>query len=473
MIRRLLLLPLLLLVAIAAPTPAWSTGIVVSPTGDSGAEARLPALRHLAALLLREGATAPPEEQAQSLVRLASEIGIGDIAELLHAVQNERRESFGEVTTQFRSLLSRDGVETDDAHQFSRRSEQELAGLAVDTTLLAALRLRVEQALGTATDAATQSLLSGYLRQVTAAQTQLQGYQAETGKMARPDLFKSPPSPTTRAEEIRNVAAQLGNLAEERSALSTQMTLAPIGHLNEAWYAEAMERLQSTLSNLDELKARLSELLGSSQSATERAQLLALLRQIDALLNAAALDLRTAATAGQIAAEMRRQETLAYEKPLGTYSYLSWGLWGSEATPERPVYQNSHWIAGSLTPAVAIPTTGTANYNGQVVGKLNEGGAVTTVTGTSALTVLFDNRGLSGSFDNMKRANGTAWTSATVNATWGAGTNQISGTLNAANGMNGTVNASFFGPAANHVGGSWSLSGGGNQASGVFVGDKQ
>ncbi|MBK8524095.1 MAG: transferrin-binding protein-like solute binding protein [Betaproteobacteria bacterium] len=343
--------------------------------------------------------------------------------------------------------------------------ERQSGLIAIDIALLAALQLRVEQALSTTTDPTTRSLLTAYLQKVTTAQGELKRYQNDVSKMLRVEF--TPPAPERTEMIAEMIAEMIGEVGEKSTHLNQEISHAA-DRRGEDWYSDAISRLLDMLRDLDELKAHLHELLGGSLTRTERAMLETLLRQIAEMQEAIARDLKTTASSAQLAAEMQRQETLAREKPLGSYSHLSWGVWGSEAMPGKPIYQNSHWIAGSLTPAAAIPVTGTASYNGQVVGQLNEAGALTTVTGTSSLTVLFDNRGLSGSFDNMKRANGTAWTSATVNATWGAGTNQISGTVNAANGMSGAVNASFFGPAANHVGGSWSLSGGGNQASGVF-----
>jgi hypothetical protein len=159
------------------------------------------------------------------------------------------------------------------------------------------------------------------------------------------------------------------------------------------------------------------------------------------------------------------------------YNYLTWGYWSYDEVSTNTIFAKSPWIAGQLTPANEIPITGTATYNGGVWGWLREplvgGFKFLSVTGTSSLIANFGNRTLTGSFDFNKRGDtGGAWTTANVNASWASGTNNISGTLNAANGMTGNVSGAFFGPQAAEIGGNWTLQGGGNQAAGVFKGKK-
>jgi len=170
--------------------------------------------------------------------------------------------------------------------------------------------------------------------------------------------------------------------------------------------------------------------------------------------------------------QLQLVDDMALPSPLGKYDYLAWGEWNASSNVAYTSRTDNYWIAGSLTPAAAIPTVGQATYSGQVLGKLNEAGSVSSVAGTTSLTADFGNRTLNGTFDNLTK-NGAAWTSATVTAGWGAGTNQISGTVATANQMNGSVAGNFFGPTANHAGGTWAVSGGGNSASGVFVANKQ
>ncbi|MBL0225346.1 MAG: transferrin-binding protein-like solute binding protein [Geobacteraceae bacterium] len=154
---------------------------------------------------------------------------------------------------------------------------------------------------------------------------------------------------------------------------------------------------------------------------------------------------------------------------LGSYSHLSWGEWSSQTTiPDLVNFTETHWISGSLTPGINIPVQGGASYNGQVLGSLNEAGAVSRISGTTNLFADFSTRSLSGSFD-MVRNNGNPWTNANLNAAWGAGVNAISGTLSSNNGMSGTVSGNFFGPAAEQVGGKWNMQDNNNQATGIFV----
>ncbi len=156
------------------------------------------------------------------------------------------------------------------------------------------------------------------------------------------------------------------------------------------------------------------------------------------------------------------------------YDYLSWGSWSVDAgtSPEKSVFAHSPWIAGRLTPGNQIPVTGTAMYNGSAWGQLKESAGFTSVEGDASLTANYGARTLTGSFFNMKRADDSPWLDIDVNANWGASNNRISGTTSASGGLSGTANGAFFGPAAQEVGGNWTLQGGDTQAAGAFVGKK-
>jgi len=162
---------------------------------------------------------------------------------------------------------------------------------------------------------------------------------------------------------------------------------------------------------------------------------------------------------------------------LGNYDYMSWGKWNDGAGVVDTIYTNSSWIAGDLTPAADIPITGSASYKGQVVGKQTDGVTISNIGGTTALTANFSDKTLAGTFDMTK--NNAAWKTANVNASWGAGTGNIAGTLATTDAtMTGAVNGNFFGPhvdSAKHVGGAWNLSNtaGTDKAAGVFTGNKQ
>jgi len=156
------------------------------------------------------------------------------------------------------------------------------------------------------------------------------------------------------------------------------------------------------------------------------------------------------------------------------YDYTSWGTWSkdSSGSPQQSVPARSPWIAGRLTPDGDVPTSGSATYSGEAWGHLNESGSFTTVSGDATLNANFGSRTLTGSFDDMRRADGSSWTSANVNAGWASGQNNIQGTINATNGMSGNLRGAFFGPNAEEVGGNWHLQGGGDKAAGAFRGKR-
>jgi hypothetical protein len=162
-------------------------------------------------------------------------------------------------------------------------------------------------------------------------------------------------------------------------------------------------------------------------------------------------------------------------KESDTYSYLSWGEWSSDKDDVlgSSVLHSSPWIAGKMTTGLDIPQTGSASYKGIVKGQVYESGTFSSLSGTTNLTADFANRTLSGTFDNIKRANNTIYTNQAIlsNVSWNTNTNSLSGDLTSS-GMTGSVNGAFFGTNAQEVGGSWTLDKNDSsaKASGIFTG---
>ena len=110
------------------------------------------------------------------------------------------------------------------------------------------------------------------------------------------------------------------------------------------------------------------------------------------------------------------------------------------------------------------------SMKGNVRGSVCEGGTFSPLTGTTTLNVDFATQKMTGSFDNLHRPDGTVYaSSASVDANFGS-SNHITGTLSAP-GMSGNIDASFFGPKAQEVGGSWTLNkdDGSAKAGGTFA----
>jgi len=159
------------------------------------------------------------------------------------------------------------------------------------------------------------------------------------------------------------------------------------------------------------------------------------------------------------------------------YDYTTWGVWSVDTNDwtNASAMCQSPWIAGRLTPDVCIPTTGYANYAGEVHGLLTEyGGNPVVLTGNTYLTADFANMRLTGSFDNLTRSDGSTWISyAPVDASWN-GTNSIHGSVYTNDEQHyGNVNGAFFGPNAEEVGGNWTLSGAVDTAAGIFRGSQR
>jgi len=158
------------------------------------------------------------------------------------------------------------------------------------------------------------------------------------------------------------------------------------------------------------------------------------------------------------------------------FDYLAWGVWSTEQAgrPGTVVMDGSHWIAGTMTQTVDMPTTGTASYAGQVHGMAHEGGALHALNGTSALNANFGTGNITGQLNVQYANTGKAYATSHLGGVSISG-NKFSGALAGAN-NSGHIEGAFFGKNAAEVGGQWAFGktdGSGSLASGVFTGKQK
>ena len=155
-------------------------------------------------------------------------------------------------------------------------------------------------------------------------------------------------------------------------------------------------------------------------------------------------------------------------------AFLSWGIWGGTVTfPDTPgaIRQGQvdsifgAYVAGTLTPVVQLPITGTATYQGLAFGFVGEG---------------TDRRAAGGGFTqtwDFAHQRGNATISNFDGATYTGNTTQRAGTVNfngplAGAGRTGEIKGSFYGNNAAGQGGSFSVTGTNYKAGGIFAGQK-
>ena len=158
-----------------------------------------------------------------------------------------------------------------------------------------------------------------------------------------------------------------------------------------------------------------------------------------------------------------------------TCEYLSWGFWSSNIAYSGS-YRNGQtdninlgsYVVGQVTTALQMPQTGTATYNGFMIGNVQNGNNAYVGTGNYTMPWNYAHRAgtFSASFD------GTSY-GGVVAAQPGSGGVNFGG-LFGGGGRLGALTGSFFGPQAQNQGGAFTI--GNNftsyKASGIFAGQK-
>lgn len=162
-------------------------------------------------------------------------------------------------------------------------------------------------------------------------------------------------------------------------------------------------------------------------------------------------------------------------------SYSTLGEWGFKTAPSDTAFHAGNFIIGVRTSPGDIPSSGTATYNGVMVGTLSRQavdiykvGAQATATANfspGSATVLFSttNTRLT-SLTNATVVNPSTVYDLSGTLTYAAINNLTSTSFGSNSGMTGSANARFFGPAARELGGTFFISNGSSeQMSGAFA----
>ncbi len=147
----------------------------------------------------------------------------------------------------------------------------------------------------------------------------------------------------------------------------------------------------------------------------------------------------------------------------GASSYNQWGTW-EDAVPDTysttPTTGPAYWIAGRITPAHGVPTSGSATYSGTLEGTMHTHVFATDdrhspvpVTGNFSLNASFAARSLDGSFNFTSGF--MPGTSLTAAGAWAPGSSQHFGDLTGAGAYDAKFSGYFFGAGAEGIGGVW------------------
>jgi hypothetical protein len=157
----------------------------------------------------------------------------------------------------------------------------------------------------------------------------------------------------------------------------------------------------------------------------------------------------------------------------GQLSSSAYGLW--LYTDAGKAAHLGAFAIGNLTPAASVPVTGSATFNGYTIGANRDtsGGSVFALEGNVQVTANFSAQTVTTSITHLSFRNGpyaATPSGGTLPDLIGTSTmtgNAYAGTI-AGGPLTGTINANFYGSAAQETAGVWQASGGGNAWIGSF-----
>ncbi len=161
-----------------------------------------------------------------------------------------------------------------------------------------------------------------------------------------------------------------------------------------------------------------------------------------------------------------RKMTFFEPQALGL-SYSALGIWEYETSPGANPSQGGYFSMGSITQGSDIPISGSATYEGKLIGTYANGSAVYAVgaDATATANYTFTSPSVSLTTNNTKIVEKGTMTRLDRNdlnlsgtLSYSGGTNNLTGTLRTASGMSGPASARFYGPQAAELGGTFFVS---------------
>lgn len=160
------------------------------------------------------------------------------------------------------------------------------------------------------------------------------------------------------------------------------------------------------------------------------------------------------------------------------WDYQTFGIWTTGAGTGSGTF--GAMSIGAQTPGSGIPTSGTATYSGYTGGRyVNAAGeywftssAMTAAANFGTRSINFATTGTQVTADLVNVSNNTNLNiSGTL--TYAPGANQITGSVATTGGLTGSVNGRFYGPSAQEIGGTFSVTGAGLEGyAGAFGGKR-
>lgn len=149
------------------------------------------------------------------------------------------------------------------------------------------------------------------------------------------------------------------------------------------------------------------------------------------------------------------------------WNYQTYGVWAVQSGPTSFVLGGVS--AGNATPGNAVPTTGTGTFFGNASGYFIDAAGIRSATSAAMIAnVDFQNRAIGFTTIDTILLNSTTGAASSKeeldlkgSLSWAPGVNNFSGQVQTRDStLNGSASGRFYGPKAEEIGGSYSLSGG-------------
>lgn len=156
------------------------------------------------------------------------------------------------------------------------------------------------------------------------------------------------------------------------------------------------------------------------------------------------------------------------------WDYQNYGVWATGINSGNGGNAGAVSV-GSVTPASGMPTTGTATFTGNTAGYVVISGSPSNYGASMSASVNFGARTINFQTTGTTLADGTALAGGNLTGlfVYGAGSSQFAGAVATVNGgLKGSAAGSFYGPTAQEIGGTYSLSGAVGGMVGAFGGKR-
>jgi len=212
--------------------------------------------------------TAEQKKWEEQTSRMGESIQMNEVPDVLKGIMDAESSEFSRINETFTKLSAMTSIDQAEALAIKKDAERFIGVILEDNLILNSIRKRIDTAMQSPDlPAADRVRLVSLMKEVAAVLARQQSYQNQTTKIMRYNFRLSALTEDISAE-LEMLRTELAQATSDVDAVKAVLSANPSGQ-GQDWFMEATQICANSISALDEVLQKTSELLAQNPTSTE------------------------------------------------------------------------------------------------------------------------------------------------------------------------------------------------------------